>query len=173
MNCRRSKTSGRFYGSTVHNCPYCDGWECRDQPIAVTGGNQDSVDLAIELLLGVRTWCSARMVLSRAIAKPWKPLEIGHSGHLRRLFPGSRARVTSWKESGLSTAIPPAKRAFFLTGAVSALASGEQLGCEFLRGFELYSVRRKCRYERPEAWVGRARDRQRVTRSIRVEERRY
>jgi len=41
----------RFYGSTVHNCPYCDGWECRDQPIAVTGGNQDSVDLAIELLL--------------------------------------------------------------------------------------------------------------------------
>jgi thioredoxin reductase len=41
----------QFYGSTVHNCPYCDGWECRDQPIAVTGGNQDSVDLAIELLL--------------------------------------------------------------------------------------------------------------------------
>ena len=41
----------QFYGSTVHNCPYCDGWECRDQSIAVTGGNQDSVDLAIELLL--------------------------------------------------------------------------------------------------------------------------
>jgi len=41
----------QFYGSTVHNCPYCDGWECRDQPIAVTGGNQESVDLAIELLL--------------------------------------------------------------------------------------------------------------------------
>ena len=40
-----------FYGSTVHNCPYCDGWECRDQSIAVAGGNQDSVDLAIELLL--------------------------------------------------------------------------------------------------------------------------
>ena len=41
----------QFYGSTVHNCPYCDGWECRDQSIAVAGGNQDSVDLAIELLL--------------------------------------------------------------------------------------------------------------------------
>ena len=45
------KNFRQFYGSTVHNCPYCDGWECRDQPIAVTGGNQDSVDLAIELLL--------------------------------------------------------------------------------------------------------------------------
>jgi thioredoxin reductase len=41
----------QFYGSTVHSCPYCDGWECRGQPIAVIGGNQDSVDLAIELLL--------------------------------------------------------------------------------------------------------------------------
>src|ERR1044071_5024420 len=45
------KNFRQFYGSTVHNCPYCDGWECRDQPIAVTGGNQDSVELAIELLL--------------------------------------------------------------------------------------------------------------------------
>jgi thioredoxin reductase len=41
----------QFYGSTVHNCPYCDGWECRGQPIAVTGCNQESLDLAIELLL--------------------------------------------------------------------------------------------------------------------------
>ena len=42
----------QFYGSTVHNCPYCDGWECRGQQIAVTGCcNQESLDLAIELLL--------------------------------------------------------------------------------------------------------------------------
>ena len=41
----------QFYGSTVHNCPYCDGWECRGQPIAVIGCNQESLDLAIELLL--------------------------------------------------------------------------------------------------------------------------
>jgi len=39
----------QFYGSTVHSCPFCDGWECRDQAIAVAGGDQAAADLAIEL----------------------------------------------------------------------------------------------------------------------------
>ncbi len=24
-----------FYGASVHHCPYCDGWENRDRPLAV------------------------------------------------------------------------------------------------------------------------------------------
>jgi len=40
-----------FYGKTAHNCPYCDGWEVRGQRLIVAGGNQESADLAIELLL--------------------------------------------------------------------------------------------------------------------------
>ncbi|HET7202578.1 MAG TPA: NAD(P)/FAD-dependent oxidoreductase [Steroidobacteraceae bacterium] len=27
----------QFYGRTVHHCPYCDGWESRDEPIVVYG----------------------------------------------------------------------------------------------------------------------------------------
>ena len=42
----------QFYGATVHSCPFCDGWESRDQPIAVTGtDHQCAADLAIELRL--------------------------------------------------------------------------------------------------------------------------
>lgn len=41
----------QFYGVTAHNCPYCDGWEHRDQPLAVVGGNKEAADLALELLL--------------------------------------------------------------------------------------------------------------------------
>ena len=41
----------QFYGKTAHNCPYCDGWEHRGQPVAVAGGTQDAADLAIEMLL--------------------------------------------------------------------------------------------------------------------------
>jgi thioredoxin reductase len=40
-----------FYGKTAHNCPYCDGWEVRGQKLAVIGGDQETADLAIELLL--------------------------------------------------------------------------------------------------------------------------
>jgi len=94
----------QFYGSTVHNCPYCDGWECRGQPIAVTGGNQDSVDLAIELLLWSKdlVLCTnGPLTCDRKMVETIRRLEFGS---LRPLFPGSRVRVTSWKESGLSTA---------------------------------------------------------------------
>lgn len=30
----------QFWGSSVFHCPYCDGWEVRDQPIVVYGGGE-------------------------------------------------------------------------------------------------------------------------------------
>jgi thioredoxin reductase len=47
-----------LYGTSVHHCPYCDGWEERDEPIAVYGQGESGVKLA----LSVRTW-SADIVL--------------------------------------------------------------------------------------------------------------
>jgi thioredoxin reductase len=44
----------QFYGVTAHTCPYCDGWEHRDQPLAVVGDNKEAADLALELLLWSR-----------------------------------------------------------------------------------------------------------------------
>jgi thioredoxin reductase len=34
----------------VFNCPYCDGWEHRDQPLAVVGGDTTNVLLALHLV---------------------------------------------------------------------------------------------------------------------------
>jgi thioredoxin reductase len=39
----------RFYGRTVHHCPYCDGWEHRDAPIAVYGCSETAARYAIAL----------------------------------------------------------------------------------------------------------------------------
>ncbi len=41
----------QFYGVSAHNCPYCDGWEHRGEPIAVVGCDKDAAELALELRL--------------------------------------------------------------------------------------------------------------------------
>jgi thioredoxin reductase len=40
----------QFYGASVHTCPYCDGWEHRDEPLAVLGADHHAAELALELL---------------------------------------------------------------------------------------------------------------------------
>jgi thioredoxin reductase len=38
-----------LYGRSVFHCPYCDGWEVRDQPLAVYGSGQSGLQLALKL----------------------------------------------------------------------------------------------------------------------------
>jgi thioredoxin reductase len=38
-----------LYGRSVHHCPYCDGWEWRDQPLASYGRGDAGAGLAIGL----------------------------------------------------------------------------------------------------------------------------
>jgi thioredoxin reductase len=42
------------YGTSVFHCPYCDGWEVRDQPIAVYGSGTSGTGLALELTVWSR-----------------------------------------------------------------------------------------------------------------------
>jgi thioredoxin reductase len=41
------------YGKTVHHCPYCDGWEHRDQRLAAYG---ETIEGAVGLALALRMW---------------------------------------------------------------------------------------------------------------------
>jgi thioredoxin reductase len=43
-----------LYGRSVFHCPYCDGWELRDQPLAVYGRGALGVGVALELTLWSR-----------------------------------------------------------------------------------------------------------------------
>lgn len=36
----------RFFGTSVHQCPYCDGWEMKSRPIAVYGKGQRGFKMA-------------------------------------------------------------------------------------------------------------------------------
>ena len=44
----------QFYGTSVFHCPYCDGWEMRDQPIAIYGRGESGSGLAVEMTLWSR-----------------------------------------------------------------------------------------------------------------------
>jgi thioredoxin reductase len=41
----------QLYGTSVFHCPYCDGWEMRDQPIAILGRGENGSGLAVEMTL--------------------------------------------------------------------------------------------------------------------------
>lgn len=40
-----------LYGQSVFLCPYCDGWELRDEPLAVYGQGKQGIEFALELTL--------------------------------------------------------------------------------------------------------------------------
>lgn len=40
---------GQFWGTSVFHCPYCDGWEVRDQPIVVYNDTETAFHLAMML----------------------------------------------------------------------------------------------------------------------------
>ncbi|MCW1912961.1 NAD(P)/FAD-dependent oxidoreductase [Luteolibacter sp. GHJ8] len=40
-----------LYGKGVYPCPYCDGWENQNRPIAALGSGKEAADLALELKL--------------------------------------------------------------------------------------------------------------------------
>lgn len=38
-----------YYGRSIFHCPYCDGWELRDKPLAIYGQGENGTGLALEL----------------------------------------------------------------------------------------------------------------------------
>jgi thioredoxin reductase len=53
-----------FYGTSIHHCPYCDGWENRDRPLAVYGEPDQATGLALSLL----TWSRDLVLCTNGIA---------------------------------------------------------------------------------------------------------
>jgi thioredoxin reductase len=120
-----------LYGRSVFHCPYCDGWEVRDQPIAIYGRGSRGLGLALEL-----TCWSRDLALCTD-----GPCEIDEEGRLRLERNGitlREERVTRLQgRDGIleqivfDTAAPLARRAmFFTTGQSQRSELAIRLGCE-------------------------------------------
>jgi thioredoxin reductase len=121
-----------LYGRSVHHCPYCDGWEWRDHPLAVHGRGETGSALAV----GLTVWsddvvlCTdgpselserEQEVLARCGIKVREEhilrLE-GNDGRLQRVVFASGAPL-------------PRSALFFTTGQHQRSPLAEKLGAQF------------------------------------------
>ena len=121
-----------LYGRSVFHCPYCDGWELRDQPIAIYGKGDRGLGLSLELT----AWSHDLVLCTDG------PPEIDMEGRARLERNGiavREERVVALKgRDGILEHIvfdagePLARRAmFFTTGQFQRSELAIRLGCEF------------------------------------------
>jgi thioredoxin reductase len=120
-----------YYGTSVHHCPYCDGWENRDRPLAVYGRPDEASGLAISLL----TWSRDVVVCTHGrglTPKARQRLETaGIPVRTERITAlegadGRLARIVFTRGPAL-----PREALFFNTGQTQQSTLAAQLGCKF------------------------------------------
>lgn len=121
-----------FYGISIHHCPYCDGWEERDRPIAIYGKGKSAVGLA----LAMKTWSTDVVLCTDGSGR----LSREEAGKLAREGIPVRAEKIARLEGAdgrlqrvvFRTGLPLEREAlFFSTGQRQRSALAEKLGCEF------------------------------------------
>lgn len=122
-----------LYGRSVFHCPYCDGWEVSDRPLAVYGRGRSGMALALALL----TWSRDVALLSDGSAR----LPLDERRRLRaygvELVERKIARFEP-RGNGLDVVFPDGKRLaraalFFSAGQEPACDFPRRLGCRFTR----------------------------------------
>ncbi len=121
-----------LFGRSVFHCPYCDGWEVRDAPIAVYGRGERGLGLSLELT----TWSRDLVLCTDG------PAEIDDEGRARLARNGIAIREEkvarlSGSDGVLENVVfddgteLPRRALFFTTGQFQRSDLSIQLGCEF------------------------------------------
>ena len=123
----------QLWGRGVFNCPYCDGWEVRDQPLAVLASDLRNFQLALQLT----RWSPDVLLASNGPAGPdddARRLLAAHSVQLREepiaRLDGGDGRLG---RIVLATGEPVARAAAFLHAPTRQRSDlPRQLGCTLL-----------------------------------------
>jgi thioredoxin reductase len=121
-----------LYGTSVHHCPYCDGWEWRDRPLAIYGSGEEGSSLA----LGLTVW-SRDLVLCTNGPSRLSPTELEKLERYRIAVREDRILRLEGSEGRLQKIIfgrgAPLERAALFVCASQHQRSGlaRKLGCRF------------------------------------------
>lgn len=121
-----------LYGRSVFHCPYCDGWEMRDQPLAVYGRGRNGAGLALSL----KTWSDDIVLCTDGPARLNSPQREQLAG---RGIPVREERIVRFdgREGRLERLVfasgePLPRRGVFLsTGQRQHSPLARDLGCRF------------------------------------------
>jgi thioredoxin reductase len=121
-----------LYGTSVFHCPYCDGWEVRDQPLAVYGKGEKGYGLALELI----AWTADVLLCTDGPSEidQEKLDRLARNGIRLREEPIRRLEGRDGRLERVVFDAGPAetRRAlFFTTGQYQHSPLAVQLGCEF------------------------------------------
>lgn len=120
-----------FYGHNLFHCPYCDGWENRDQPIAVYGSQPEDCEFALELTC----WSSDITLCLDAGPSP----AAEHLAHLARhgivIIPGKITTISGIKGEHITIefadgAVLSRRVMFFNPAQHQASPLAHKLGCD-------------------------------------------
>jgi len=121
-----------LYGRSVFHCPYCDGWEVRDHPIAIYGRGARGFGLALEM-----TAWSRDLVLCTDGPSEIEPEELDRLARNRIRVREQRITALAGTDGLLERivfeegAVLPRRALFFSTGQFQRSPLLERLGCEF------------------------------------------
>ena len=122
----------RFYGRSIHHCPYCDGYESRDKAIAVYGKGDKGPALALML----KQWSADVMLLTDGEAEIEPEMQARLERHGITVCTDNIAGFEGNCQGRLSHIRLQGGMAlsrdvlFFATGAVQSSDLGEKLGCK-------------------------------------------
>jgi thioredoxin reductase len=121
---------GDLYGLSVFHCPYCDGWEVRDQPLAVYGRGARGLGLSLEMTAWSRDLVLCTDGPSELSADDLARLD--RNGILVREDRIVRLEGTKGLERIVFAAGEPLPRraVFFTTGQTQQSRLAQGLGCE-------------------------------------------
>lgn len=122
------------YGTTVHHCPYCDGWEHRGKAIAVIGAGAAGAGLALSL----KTWSDDVSLFSHGPARlkraQREQLAAQHIGIQEERIERLEHDEGQARAIVLATGASRPCAAVFFSGAQSQQCEfPRRLGCEFTR----------------------------------------
>ncbi len=119
-----------FFGTSIHTCPYCDGWEHRGRKLGVLGNDHAAAELALELLI----WSQEVSLFANSAGAP----DHGSGARLRangvRMVPGMVTSLAGQegrlREVVTSDGSYPCQGLFFSPKQRHQSALAVELGCE-------------------------------------------